>query len=88
MDVYLNVSIVFPRGDKMARGKVVSRKQDVDGNPIGRKNANLILDSRRYEVEFKDGEVMELTTYVIAYQMYAQCVKNRNDMLLLDSYID
>ena len=39
----------------MARGEVVSRKQDVDGNPIERENDNPILGSHWYEVEFDDG---------------------------------
>ena len=32
--VYLNASMVLPRGDKMVRGKVIYRKRDVDGNPM------------------------------------------------------
>ena len=87
-DTYLNASIVLPRGDKLVRGKVVSRKRDVDGNPIGREHQNPILDSRQYEVEFPDGEVTELTANVIAERMYAQCDKDGNDLLLLDSFVD
>ena len=72
----------------MARGKVVFRKRYVYGNLIGRDNANPILDSRRYKVEFDDGEVTELTANVIAERMYDQCDKNGNDMLLLYSFIE
>ena len=72
----------------MVRGEVFSRKRDVDDNPIGRENANPILDSHRYEVEFDDGEVTEITANSIADQMYSQCDKNRNDLLLIDSFID
>ena len=71
-DVYLNTSIVLPRGEKMAMGKVISRKQDVDGYPIGRENANPILNSCQYEVEFDDGEVTDLTANIISERMYAQ----------------
>ena len=87
-DVYLNVSIVLPRGDKMSRGKVVSLKRDVDGNPIGRENANPILDSRQYEVKFDDGEVTDLTANVIAERMYAHFYENRNALLMLDYNIN
>ena len=86
VDVYLNASIVFPLGEKMSRGGVVSRKLDVDSNLIGRKNSNPILDSSRYEVEFDDGEITELTADVIAERIYAQCYENGNDLLLLDSF--
>ena len=34
-DVYFNTSIVLPRRENMSREKVVYRKQDIDGNPIG-----------------------------------------------------
>ena len=34
--VYLNKSIVLTRGDRLAWGKVVRQKRDVDGNKIGR----------------------------------------------------
>ena len=70
----------------MSRGGVVSRKLDVDSNLIGRKNSNPILDSSRYEVEFDDGEITELTADVIAERIYAQCYENGNDLLLLDSF--
>ena len=87
-ELYLNASIVLPRGDKMARGKVVSRKQEVNSNPIGRENTDPFLDSRWYEVEFNNSEVTELTSNVITERMYAQCDKNGNDMLLFESLID
>ena len=87
-DVYLNASIVFPRGENIDRGEVVSRKRDVDGKPIGCKNANPILVSCRYKVEFNDFEVMDLTVNVISERMYAQYDESRNDLLLLDSFID
>ena len=87
-DVNLNASIVFPRGDNMDRGEVVSWKQDVDGNSIVRENANPILDSRWYEVEFDDGEVTDLTENIIVERMYDQCDENWNALLLLDSLTD
>ena len=87
-DVNLNASIVFPRGDNMDRGEVVSWKQDVYGNSIVRENANPILDSRWYEVEFDDGEVTDLTENVIVERMYDQCDENWNALLLLDYLID
>ena len=65
------MSIVLPRGYRLAWGEVVRRKRDVDVNPIGRENQNPILDNRQYEVEFTDDEVTELTDNVIAKQMYA-----------------
>ena len=75
-------------GDKMARGGFVSKKQDIDGHPIWRNNVNPILNLRQYEVNFDDGEVTEITANFIVERMYSQCEENRNDMLLLDYFID
>jgi hypothetical protein len=87
-DNYVGVDILLPQGDSLARGRVVSRKRDADGNPIGHANDNAILDTRRYCVEFDDGEVTELTAYVIAESMYAQCDPDGNQYVLLHSIID
>ena len=72
----------------MSRGEVIPRKRDVYGNPIGCENANPILDSRRYKVEFEDGEVTEITVNAITECTYAKCDENGNDLLLLNYLID
>ena len=45
---------------------MIGHKRDPEGNPIGRANPQPVLDTRRYEVEFGDGEITELTANVIA----------------------
>ena len=54
----------------MARGYVVIWSCDANGNVLYRANANSILDTRLYQVEFLWGRVVELTTNVIAESMY------------------
>ena len=87
-DNLVNTSIMLPRGDKESRGRVVSRKRDADGQPIGRANTNPILDTREYLIEFDDGEVTELTANVIAQSMFASCDDDGNEYLLMDSIVD
>ena len=53
--------------------------RDADDNPIGR---------CRYDVEFAYGEVTEITANVIAECMYVQRDEDKNDILLLDSFVD
>lgn len=67
---------------------MIGRKQDADGNPVGRANSNPILDTRHYEVEFQDGGVTELTANVIAESMYASCDEEGNEFLLMDGMVD
>ena len=58
-DKYLEAEVVLPKGDDMVASKVVGRKRDSDGEPIGRENKNPILDTCVYEVEFVDGGCAE-----------------------------
>jgi hypothetical protein len=62
-----------PIGDEIHYGKVVRRKRDLDGTVRGITNANSMLDTRIYEIEFPDGHSDEYTTNVIAENMYTQC---------------
>lgn len=86
-DNYVGVSIMLPRGESSARGKVIARKRDAKGNPVGRADTNPVKDSRTYEVQFPDGEVAELTANVIAEAMYASCDREGNEYLLFDCIV-
>jgi hypothetical protein len=72
----------------MLTGKVKRRKLDDLGVPSGRRNANPILDTRSYLVEFPDGAEMEYTANTIAENMYAQCDVDGNQWLLMDAIVD
>lgn len=87
-DNYLNAELMLPRGSDEARGRVVARKRDAQGNVVGRASDNPILDSRLYLVEFDDGQQAELAANVIAQSIYAQCDPDGNQYLLLDSFVD
>ena len=79
---------MLPSGDPMARAKVVCRKCNAKGNPIGPANNNTIPNTRQYEVQFADGEVTELTTNAIAKAMYAECDEDGKVNALFDSFVD
>ena len=53
-------------------GKVKHHKQYKDGNLLVTVHSNPILDTRVYEVEFPDGQVMEYAANVIAENLYSQ----------------
>ena len=42
-DQYIGAEILFPGGDKMARGHVVAWSHDINGNVMGRAHMNLSL---------------------------------------------
>ena len=51
----VNASVMLPRGNNYARGKVIRRKINADGNAVGRGNDTPILDTREYSVDLDDG---------------------------------
>jgi hypothetical protein len=79
---------MLPRGNSLARGTVIGQKRDARGDPIGNANANPIMDSHVYHVEFDDGGVCELTANFIAESMYASCDADGNEYILFDSFVD
>ena len=87
-DNYVNASLMLPRGNSLAHGTVIGRKRDARGDPIGNANANPIMDSRVYCVEFDDGDICELTANVIAESVYASCDADGNEYILFDSFVD
>jgi hypothetical protein len=87
-DNYVNASLMLPCGNSLARGTVIGRKCDARGDPIGNANANPIMDSHIYCIEFNDSDVCELTANVIAESMYASCEADGNEYILFDSFVD
>ena len=51
---YVNYSVMLPRGNTYARGKVIGRKIYASGNAVGRRNKYPIIDTHKYRVEFDD----------------------------------
>ena len=71
-DYYRGAEILLPRGDQMARGNVVARSKDANGNVMGRSHTNPILDTRTYQVEFTGVKLQnELQT-----SLQNQCMPN------------
>jgi hypothetical protein len=53
-DQYAGANVRVPIGDEIRSGKVVWPKRELDGTVRGRSNANSMLDTRTYEIEFPD----------------------------------
>jgi hypothetical protein len=67
---------------------VKHRKQDDNGNPVGIRHSNPILDTREYEVEFPDGSVDVLTANTIAKVMYSQIDNNGHHHLMIKEIVN
>jgi hypothetical protein len=71
-DKYIRAQLRMPLNNEMAEAKVVGRKRDASGNPIGVSHANPLQDTRVYEVAFPDGTMAEYSANLIATAMFAQ----------------
>jgi len=71
-DAYLGAELLVPSGDNFIVGRVIKRIRDEDGNPVGQRHNNPILDTRRYEVQFGDGSTIEYTANLVAENMLSQ----------------
>jgi len=88
MHNYIEAQVILPIGGQEKTGTVKQRACDEEGWLYGKKNANPILDTRTYQIEFPDGEVAEYATNVIAVNMYAQCDPQGNLFVLMDGITD
>ena len=66
MEVYLS------HRDRTEIAKVLGRKRNADGNFVGRKHSNPILDSRVFVVEFPDGEQKDIGYNILAEHLHSQ----------------
>jgi hypothetical protein len=87
-DQYVGARVRVPIGDEIQSGKVVRRKSELDGTVRGRANANSMLDTRTYEIEFPDGRSDEYTANVIEENMYTQCDIEGRQYNLMEGIID
>ena len=88
LDEYINAELLLPKGDEWISATVVKRKRGADGNLIGKRNPNPLLDTRVYEVQFPDGHSEEYTANLIAEALYSQTDEFGNQYLLLSEIID
>ena len=65
-DKLLSAHMLLPRGEGVEHGKVIGRKRDQDGCPVGHSNANLLLNMRVFKVEFQDKYIQEYLANTIA----------------------
>jgi hypothetical protein len=87
-DEFLTAEVLLPSMGTVVKAKVVGRKRDADGNPIGKRNANPILDTREYEVEFPDGATDVFTANIIAENLYAQVDEEGNSYAIMHEITD
>jgi len=87
-DYYVGATVDIKHRGELRSGRVKERARDDDGQLLGEANSNPLLDTRKYVIEFPDGDVTEYTANVISESMIAQCDANGYDVKLMEAIID
>ncbi len=87
-DYLVNSEVLLPVGDRHELARVLRRKRDSNGVPVGIAHKQPALDTRVYEVRFPDGRTEELADNAIAEALYAQCDPDENEYVMLDAIVD
>ena len=74
LDKLIGAELILPQnGTEMKSGKVIGRLTDRKGRPVGTYNANPLMDTRVYEVEFPDGLIQQYSANLIAESIHMEC---------------
>jgi hypothetical protein len=87
-DKYLSAQVILPVGNELRRGEVIRQRRDQNGRPIGIRNSNPILDTRRYKVVFLDGSSQSYVANVSAENLYSQVDKEGRSYSILQEIVD
>jgi hypothetical protein len=87
-DQYVGAHVRVPIGNEIRSGKVVRCKRELEYTVRWRANANSMLDTRNYEIEFPGGRSDEYTVNVIAENMYSQCDIEGRQYNLMEGIVD
>ena len=89
-DNYIGMEFAMSCGSdgELMRATVRRRMNDEEGKPIGKSHTNPLLDSRRYEVEYADGNLEELTANVIAENLISQVDEDCRRQMMLGKIMD
>lgn len=89
-DPYVGMEMAMSRGTdgELLHATVRKRVRDQDGMPVGVSHPNPLLDSRKYEVEYVDGYVEELTANLIAKNLIAQVDEEGRRQMMMSAIVD
>jgi hypothetical protein len=87
-DEHIGMRVTLPHQGEMVEGIVKSRKRNSDGTLIGTSNANPIMDTRSYSVEFGDGTYGDYSTNVLIENLYSHIDDEGRSHALLKSIVN
>lgn len=87
-DKYIGAEFFVNDNGDYVPAKVLKRARGNDGNAIGKKHSNPLLDTRIYDCELGDGTVYRYSANVIAENIFSQCDDEGRRQAVLQEIID
>ena len=73
LDQYIGTKFMVHNNGDSVRAKVMKHARDNNGNPVGTRHTNPLLDSREYECVLDDGTLYRYMANIIPENIFAQC---------------
>jgi hypothetical protein len=87
-DEYIGAQVMLPYQDGRIQGTITKCAKGNNGNPMGRINDNIYLDTRRYEIELSNGTTEEYNANVIAENLFSQVDSEGHQYVLMREISD
>jgi hypothetical protein len=87
-DPMVNAEVILPHKEGDMLATVKCHKRDGNGNFVGRKHKNPVLDSTFYEIEFLDGERQEISFNILAEHLLSQVDEEGKQYQIFRDIID
>ena len=87
-DKLLGMRLKLPHKGEMLEGCITGRKRNSDGLLIGTENSNPILDTRKYNIDFGEGDYAEYTANTIIENLHDQVDESGMSHTLLKGIVD
>ena len=89
LDTYIWASMILPGRDGIpVLTKVIKRKRDAAGDPVGESNPIPVMDSWIYELQFPDRRIKEYGVKVIGENLHNQLNEDGWDLGLLEEIVE
>jgi Reverse transcriptase (RNA-dependent DNA polymerase) len=88
VDEYIGAELWVPTEGEFQSASVTARKRDFDGNPVGIRNTNPMLDTREYEVTLQDGGVMAYNVNTITEYLSSHIDDDGNRVDVFHEIVD
>ncbi len=87
-DQYLGAEFLVNLNGETAMATVSTHAKDNEGNAIGKRNPNPLLDTREYKCAMEDGPVYQYNANAIADNIYSRCDDEGRRHAVLQEIID